>query len=129
MALCEFDRKGDAPMRKLFLLIAVVCVTTTVATAQYGDLMRSGDLRPPSTEQPEVTLTGYLVDKTCALTHKSALDAMAVSHTTPCALEHMMGGLGIVSDGLWVPFDEKGSKKAADLLKKSRTDRGVKVQV
>ena len=34
-----------------------------------------------------------------------------------------------MSNNIWVPFDQKGSKKALDVIKKTKVDRGLMVKV
>ena len=115
-------------MTRIAAVLAIMLAATTAGFAQYKDMMGSRSTVQPSSSVPKVTLKGYLVDKACA-THATSLKAFGPAHTTECTLRSMAGGLGVVSDGVWFPFDEKGSKKAAELLKKTEVHTGLMVAV
>jgi hypothetical protein len=100
-----------------------------VALGQYKEMMGTGGASRASSSVPKITLKGYLVDKTCAKTHPTGLDAFAHSHMTACTVKFMNGGVGLVSDDTYFPFDEKGAKKAADLLKDTNATKGLMVAV
>ena len=116
-------------MRKIVATLAMLVVCSPAALGQYRDMMGSGTFSRASTSVPKVTLKGYLVDKTCIATHTGSLDTFAHNHTNACTLKFMNGGVGVVSDDTWFPFDEKGAKKAAELLKDAKVTRGLMVSV
>lgn len=79
--------------------------------------------------------TGYVVDKMCALgmVKKGPKVAMekAMKHTRACALEDdcAASGYGLVMDGKFYKFDEKGDKLAAEYLEKTKKKRDLLVDV
>jgi hypothetical protein len=72
----------------------------------------------------KATLSGYLVDKMCG-----AKPERAANHSKSCTEKCAGSGLGVVADGKFVSFDEKGNQLGADLLKNSKQTKGVKVTV
>jgi hypothetical protein len=72
------------------------------------------------------TMKGYLIDKMCGsgMAKKAPDQAMAsaAKHTKDCAMEEgcAASGYGLMMDGTWAAFDEAGSKKAAEYLKKTK---------
>ena len=116
-------------MKNLFPIIAVILLAVTGVSAQFmsGETMHSGSYAPEV--EPSITVKGYLIDKTCAAAHADGLADAAMGHPRACALKSLAAGLGVVSKGQWFPLDEKGSKKAAELLEKSTVENGVMVQV
>jgi hypothetical protein len=116
-------------MKRIVVTLAMLAVCAPVALGQYKEMMGVGGTSRASSTVPKVTLKGYLIDKTCIATHASGLDAFAHNHSTACTVKFMNSGVGVVSDDTWFPFDEKGAKKAADLLKDAKATRGLLVQV
>jgi hypothetical protein len=114
-------------MRIILGVMTIILAAASVGTAQYGQMM--GGMPPPRTQSvPKETLTGYLVDKSCAL-RATSLTAVGPTHSTQCLLKAHEPALGVVANGRWIPFDEKGSKKAVELLTKSAPAKGTKVVV
>ena len=85
--------------------------------------------------QESKVVTGYLVDKMCAsgMVKKGPAEAMlkASKHTRDCALEPdcAKAGYGVVSDGKFIKFDEKGDVTAKDYLTKSKQKDHIMVEV
>ena len=105
----------------------MILATAPVGAAQYGQMM--GGMPPPSSRAvPKETLRGYLVDKTCAL-HATSLAAVGPAHSAQCSIASYDAGLGVVADGKWIPFDEKGSKKAVEFLKKAGSEKNARITV
>ena len=78
-----------------------------------------------------IKVTGYLIDNACADSAKD-LSARAKAHTTSCALMESCetSGYSIVTDdNKRYPLTDTGNDKAAELLKNSKTQKGVKVVV
>jgi len=69
------------------------------------------------------TWNGYLVDKMCGKPERAA------GHTKSCTEKCAGSGLGVVADGKFLPFDEKGNQLAADFLKETKQVKGVKILV
>jgi hypothetical protein len=115
-------------MKRMVAALAVTLACTSVGLAQYKDLMGASPAPPPANAKSKMTVTGYLVDKTCVSRRASTLRTFGSSHPTDCA-RSAGHGLGVVSSGTWYPFDEKSAKKAAEVLKGSKTTAGLIVTV
>jgi len=74
-----------------------------------------------------VTLTGHLVDQMCGAELKDA--AKAAEHSKECALmDHCAAsGFGLFADGRYMKFDTGGSKKAKELLEKTKKEKDIVV--
>jgi hypothetical protein len=85
--------------------------------------------------QESKVISGILVDKHCAsgMAKKAPAEAMASAekHTRACAMEAdcAAAGYGVMTDGKWIPFDDKGNEKAADFLKHTKKASNLKVDV
>jgi hypothetical protein len=110
----------------MVMLLAVTAVSAQLVgpASQHG-----GTYGRETYREPQVVIVGYLIDSKCATSHLTALSAIAMDHQTECALKQLNGGLGFVAEGQWFAFDEKGSKKAGEVLKKSKTSKGLMVSV
>ena len=81
------------------------------------------------------TMKGYLVDKMCAtgMAKKAPDEAMAAAakHEKSCALKEgcQDSGFGLMSEGVFYKFDDKGSKKALALMKKTHKKNEIMVAV
>src|SRR5881628_1585052 len=77
-----------------------------------------------------VTITGNLIDNACAESAKD-LDTKAKNHSTSCALMEkcQSSGYAVYADHKLYKLDDKGNDSAADLLKNTKTTKGVKVAV
>ncbi|HXI26478.1 MAG TPA: hypothetical protein VNG71_21670 [Pyrinomonadaceae bacterium] len=78
-----------------------------------------------------IKVTGYLIDNACADSAKD-LGAKAKTHSTSCALMDSCETSGysvVTDDNKRYPLTDTGNDKAAELLKNSKTQKGVKVVV
>src|SRR6185503_21375218 len=118
----------EARMNRVVSIMVGLVLLTAVAFAQDGGKKKDQD---KGTKAEKVTMKGYLMDKMCASGHMDDLGTMSPEHTTACALKCAPtgDGLGVVSEGKFYAFDAKGSKKAASLAKKSKTEKGLMVEV
>ena len=76
-----------------------------------------------------LTVTGYLVDNACS---EGKDVARAKNHTTSCALMDSCEKSGysvVTEDNKHYKLSEKGEGMAAELLKNTKTAKGVKVAV
>lgn len=114
--------------KRIATVLAFLVVTGTTGFAQYGDLTsgRQSASGNASFNVPRITIRGYLVDKKCAY-GASSLEGFGANHTSECSLAATTP-LGVVQHGVFYPLDEKGIKKAVEVLKKSKLTRGVMVQ-
>ena len=81
-------------------------------------------------QDKSVTITGNLIDNACAESAKD-LDTKAKNHPTSCALMDSCetSGYAVYADHKLYKLDEKGNGSAAELLKSTKTLKGVKVSV
>ena len=78
-----------------------------------------------------VKITGYLIDNACAESAKD-LGTRAKNHSTTCAMMDTCEKSGYAvyaEDNKLYKLDEKGNDSAADLLKNTKTKKGLKVAV
>ena len=68
-----------------------------------------------------------LMDGGCAL--KKDVMANPEKHTRSCAMKCAKAGYGVIVDGKFVKFDEKGSDLAKDALKKSEKKDDLRATV
>ncbi|MCM2316896.1 MAG: hypothetical protein NDJ92_17245 [Thermoanaerobaculia bacterium] len=66
-----------------------------------------------------------LIDTLC----KAKFEGKTGEHTTACALQCAKGGYGIVVDGAFLPFDERGNSLALEALKATRKKNALRVTV
>jgi hypothetical protein len=78
----------------------------------------------------EIKVTGYLIDNACADSAKGELGTRAKGHTVSCALMdgcEKSGYSVVTADNTRYKLNEKGEGLAADLLKNTKSTKGVKV--
>ena len=78
-----------------------------------------------------IKITGYLIDNACADSAKD-LGAKAKTHSTSCALMDSCETSGysvVTDDNKRYKLSDASNDKAAELLKNSKTEKGVKVVV
>ena len=76
-----------------------------------------------------VKVTGYLIDNACADSAKD-LGARAKTHATSCALMESCETAGysvVADDNTRYKLTDASNDKAAELLKNSKTEKGVRV--
>ena len=82
----------------------------------------AGDAKP-------ATLKGYVVDQMCGgkMAAKENAQTKAEGHTKDCALNESCSssGYGIMSEGKYYKFDEKGSATAKAMIEKSKREKGL----
>jgi hypothetical protein len=113
-------------MKRIYSTLTLLLLAATAASAQTSiDKMSA---TAGVTVRPDVTVTGYLIDAQCASANMPRLVTVASEHATACAVGCPTREYGLVmDDGMWVPFDEKSSKKVAKLLAKTKTLEGLRV--
>ena len=97
--------------------ILAIGLLTALAAIVYGQSSKS------------VTITGYLIDNACAESAKD-LGPRAKGHSRSCALMDNCEKSGysvVTDDNTRYKLTEKGDGMAAELLKNSKTEKGVKV--
>jgi hypothetical protein len=104
-------------MIKKAFVIGTVLLMAVVALAREGK---------------EVKLTGYVIDNACSARAASENGAEKVkNHTVKCAMmpSCAKSGYAVFADGKLYKLDEEGNKKAADILKNTKAEKGVQVSV
>lgn len=112
-------------------------IATLVATLSLGanaqDKATSQAEKSKLRGSTEISIQGYIVDAMCArnMAGKENTMTRAMAHTRSCALEEecAASGFGVFADSKWYKFDEKGDVAAKELLEKTKTARGIKVEV
>ena len=97
--------------------ILAIGLLTALAAIVYGQSSKS------------VTVTGYLIDNACAESAKD-LGPRAKGHSRSCALMdgcEKSGYSVVTDDNTRYKLTEKGDAMAAELLKNTKTEKGVKV--
>ena len=84
-------------------------------------------------QNAQVTLTGNIVDKSCATGRMKQDDPAAAidKHTKKCSLMEkcLASGLGVYADGKYTEFDENGTTLAKAALEASEKANGAKFKV
>ncbi len=81
------------------------------------------------------TMKGYLVDNACGsgMAKKAPDEAMeaAAKHEKSCALKESCqeSGFGLMSEGVFYKFDDKGAQTALALMKKTKKKNDIMVAV
>jgi len=99
-------------MKRILLFIAAIAVSGIAAPTAYP--------LEATTEAPVVTLTGYVIDNSCARTNIKNLDEVCLTYTSECALkeECIKSGYSFYSvDGKVIPFNEASNKKVEEFLR------------
>src|SRR5712671_3798259 len=103
-------------MRKLFPLIVVLALMAGALIAQ----------------DKSVTLTGYLIDNACAEGHSAdkAFATWVKTHGTSCAMMESCekSGYSVFAGDKLYKFDDAGNTSAAELLKATKSKKGLKVK-
>ena len=79
-----------------------------------------------------VKLTGYLIDNACSARANTEGGAEKVkNHTVKCAMmpNCEKSGYALYADGKLYKLDEAGNKKAVELYKSTKVERGLHVSV
>jgi hypothetical protein len=86
-------------------------------------------------EKSSHSMTGYLVDKMCGQKmirlDEARATEKAMKHTKECALEDMCkeDGYGLILNGKFIKFDEKGDKLALAYFEQSKKEKNFLVDV
>lgn len=84
-------------------------------------------------QDKSVTLTGYLIDNNCAANHANdkAFATWVKTHGTSCATMESCekSGYAVFADDKLFKFDDNGNNSAQDLLKNTKSKKGLHVTV
>ena len=104
----------------------------TLAVALLAILIAAPGSAQDEMKSTKTQVSGYVVDAMCAkgMAKKDKPMEAAAMHTKQCALEEecAASGFGVFSDGKWYKFDEKGDVMASELIKASKTEKGIMVK-
>lgn len=84
-------------------------------------------------QDKSVTLTGYLIDNSCAASHATdkTFATWVKTHGTSCAMMEACekSGYAVFADDKLYKFDESGNTSAEELLKNTKSKKGLHVKV
>lgn len=104
-------------IRKVFPLVVVLALMAGALIAQ----------------DKSVTLTGYLIDNSCAASHATdkTFATWVKTHGTSCAMMDACekSGYAVFAADKLYKFDDSGNTSAADLLKNTKSKKGLHVKV
>jgi predicted amidohydrolase YtcJ len=105
-------------MTRKILLVGMVLLLAGIALAKEGK---------------SVKLTGYIIDNACAAgraTGDNATDKVK-DHSVKCAMmpKCAESGYAVFADNKLYKLDKAGNKKAAEILKNTKAEKGVQVSV
>jgi hypothetical protein len=122
---------------KTLLLSAALVLFAVTGSASLNDDSRAVAYRTVATSRlaaKSVTVSGYLMDNMCApkvmLDKEHAVES-AASHDKTCLTEEICRrtGYGIVTtDGVFYPFDKKGSARAEKIAMATTKDDHISVK-
>ncbi len=116
-------------MKKTLMMLLSAALVTALAAAQQEHQQKME--QAPAAH----SMKGYLVDQMCGKKMPKAGPEKAMEkarkHTRDCALmdDCAASGYGLVSGGKFYPFDEAGSKQAAEYLKNTKKKSALEVEV
>jgi len=116
MIVLKFFLKEKTDMNRKLLAISLLIALAAVLYAQSSQAIK---------------VSGYLIDNACADSAKE-LGAKAKTHATSCALMDSCETSGyslVTDDNKRYKLNDKGDGMAAELLKSTKTEKGVKVAV
>jgi len=103
-------------IRKVFPLVVVLALLAGALIAQ----------------DKSVTLTGYLIDNSCAASHATdkTFATWVKTHGTGCALMESCekSGYAVFADNKLYKLDDAGNTSAAELLKNTKSKKGLQVK-
>jgi hypothetical protein len=86
-----------------------------------------------SAQNKTVTLDGYMIDNACASSHSTDKNFanMVKTHGTSCATMESCekSGYAVYADNKLYKFDDKGNVSAEELLKSTKSTKGLHVKV
>lgn len=105
--------------RKVFAVSLMLVLAGVFAFAQEKQAAKS------------TKLTGYLMDNMCASSHGEDDDLTAKGHPVACSLMPSCaeGGYALVADKKVYKLDKEGNKLASEVLKATKTKKGLQVEV
>lgn len=120
-------------MKQLIGVAVMALCVAALSYAQGGDVVIA-PMKAAVVGDGQMSMHGYLVDAMCAkgmMKNPAAVMKKAAAHTKECALhEHCASsGYGIMSEGKWFKFDEKGDKEAKAFIENTKMEKALMVEV
>lgn len=113
----------------LALALTVLATGSAALHAQQGS--QSG--QHGGAAKGQMTMKGFLMDKMCSANALKNQDpqAAAMKHTKGCAMKEpcAKSGYGLVSEGKYYAFDQKGNELATEFLKSTQKTNGLSLEV
>jgi len=110
-------------------IICLVVLSFALVGWSYGQ----DEVKKEVNKEAKMSMHGYVVDAMCAkgMAKKDNPMEKAAQHTKECALEEgcASSGFGLFSEGKWYKFDEAGDTMTKELIEKSKTEKGMMVEV
>lgn len=115
-------------------MLSVVLLMTAGAFAQDKKAEKAKEEKSAVAAPAATTMQGYVVDAMCAkgmMKNSETTMKKAAAHTKACALEEecASSGYGLISDGKWYKFDEKGDKDAKAWVENTKLEKGLMAEV
>ena len=86
-----------------------------------------------SAQDKTVTLDGYMIDNACASSHsaEATFGTWVQTHSTSCAMMESCekSGYAVYADKKVYKFDDAGNTSAAEILKNTKSKKGLHVKV
>ena len=120
---------------KLFIaMLGVALLMSAGALAQDKKADKAKETKSAKAAPAATTMQGYVVDAMCAkgmMKNPETTMKKVAAHTKDCALEEecAASGYGLISDGKWYKFDEKGDKEAKAWVENTKLEKGLMVEV
>ncbi len=125
------------------MFLPLVLFAQDKQVAQPKKEMKEEMKKEVSVEQAQATaeaqvdvmkIRGYVVDAMCAkgmMKNSETSMKKAMAHSKECALDEQCtaSGYGLMSDGKWYKFDEKGDALAKESISSSKTEKGLMYEV
>ena len=98
----------------------------------FGMVLLLAGIAIAANKPRSVKLTGYLIDNACSARANTEGGADKVkNHTVKCAMmpNCEKSGYALYADGKLYKLDEAGNKKAVEIYKSTKADKGVQVTI
>ena len=98
----------------------------------FGMVLMLAGVALAARDAKSVKLTGYLIDNACSARANTEGGAEKVkNHTVKCAMmpNCEKSGYALYADGKLYKLDEAGNKKATEIYKNTKVERGLQVSV
>jgi hypothetical protein len=125
------EKEMKSSGRNMLILLLIAGITLT----GFAQTKKAGKQKPAEKMNTGTLLTGYLVDKMCAMSMVKREPQIAMEkarkHPVACAFhdDYLASGFGLMIDGKFQKFTADGDSLALDYLKKTKVKDNVLVDV